>query len=265
LTPFNRNNNTQATPGPNESNTITAGQVSAWKAERERFGYEPWYDPRRGYPIFRAPEPDNLSYLKDIERLRPTTYIPADPLERIRKSEFERLPQDFIKFKSVLKIRRHVKVTKAGRVQSFSALVVIGNGNGVAGFGFGKGEKPPNAINRALKDAEKNLVSIQRYEDRTIVEPIAKGEYNASKVVMKQLAAGSGIRASTVVFEMCRCFGIKDLSCKIHGSHNLLSVVRAIWKVFLRQRHPMYLARATGKKYYDRNRIWRSKMFSHAY
>lgn len=172
-------------------------------------------------------------HVRDIERLQPRLYIPADTDSRLRLAEFQRLPEDIIKYKYILKLGRHVKVIKDGRVSSFSALVIIGNGNGVGGFGYGKGEKQAIAINFALRDAEKNLVSIQRYEDRTITEQLAVSHFNATKVIMRQLCEGSGTRACTVVTEILRCFGIHDVSCKIIGRTNMGCVVRAIMKVSL--------------------------------
>ena len=170
-----------------------------------------------------------------------------------------------MKYKFVIKMGRHTKVTKAGRVQSFSALMVTGNGNGAGAFGYGKGEKPMQAVNRALKDAEKNVFSIQRFEDRTITDIVAHGEYAASKVVFRQQPAGSNVTASNVINEICRAFGITDVSCKIHGSKNMHNVVKAVFKVFFRQRHPAFFARGSGKRFYDPNRVWRNKLYTHSY
>ena len=158
--------------------------------------------------------------------------MPKDPLERLRKSEFVRPPSDVIKFQTVLEIGRHVNVTKAGRVQTLSSLVMVGNGNGAAGFGYGRGVKARDAVNRAMRVALRNIFSIQRYEDRTIADIKTHCYFNGVTVLMKQLPPGGGLRACTIVREMCRCFGIQDLTCKIYGSMNTRSVIRAVWKVY---------------------------------
>eukprot|EP00008_Paramoeba_atlantica_P011358 CAMPEP_0201492426 /NCGR_PEP_ID=MMETSP0151_2-20130828/33061_1 /ASSEMBLY_ACC=CAM_ASM_000257 /TAXON_ID=200890 /ORGANISM="Paramoeba atlantica, Strain 621/1 / CCAP 1560/9" /LENGTH=250 /DNA_ID=CAMNT_0047879229 /DNA_START=369 /DNA_END=1121 /DNA_ORIENTATION=+ len=244
-------------------NRMTEEEMEAIKSKY--LDHEIWHHPLREPLLSRPQKPDHLRFLDTLEKLRPDVYKPKDPLERERKNEYLRPAEDIIKYQTVLQMGRHTNVTKAGRVQTISALVMVGNGNGVAGFGYGTGNKARDAVDRAMKNAHRNLFSIQRYEDRTIADIKTSGYFNGVTVFMKQMPPGGGIRACTVVREMCRCFGVQDVTCKIYGSKNMRSVIRAVWKIFLRQRHPMHIARATGRRFFDRNRIWRDKMYSHAY
>ncbi|KAL7752050.1 28S ribosomal protein S5, mitochondrial [Sorochytrium milnesiophthora] len=152
--------------------------------------------------------------------------------------------------KCVLSMRRTVKVTSGGKVASMSAMVVVGNGKGAAGYGEGKDLEAPNAVRKATEKAIKNMVFIDRYDDRTILHDIAH-TFKATQVQMRAAPAGFGIRANGNIHEICRCAGINDLGAKVHGSRNPINVIKATFQAFEKQKTPEQLARDRGLKVVD--------------
>lgn len=126
---------------------------------------------------------------------------------------------------TVVKVNRCAKVVKGGRRFSFSALVVLGNKAGRVGVGFGKAKEVPSAVEKAVKDARKNLEVIHLNKN-TIYHQVT-GRYGAARVRLIPAAPGTGIIAGASVRAVVEACGVKDLLTKSYGSPNPVNLVKA--------------------------------------
>ncbi|OQX74660.1 MAG: 30S ribosomal protein S5 [Campylobacteraceae bacterium 4484_4] len=140
-------------------------------------------------------------------------------MDKINREEFEEV---------IVNIGRVTKVVKGGRRFRFTALVVVGNRNGIIGYGSGKAKEVPDAIKKAVDDAFKNLVKVN-VKGSTIAHDIEL-KYNASRILLKPASEGTGVIAGGATRPVLELAGIKDILTKSLGSNNPGNLVRATVK-----------------------------------
>ncbi|WP_267523423.1 30S ribosomal protein S5 [Campylobacter sp. MG1] len=140
-------------------------------------------------------------------------------MEKYNREEFEEV---------IVDIGRVTKVVKGGRRFRFTALVIVGNRNGLVGVGYGKAKEVPDAIKKAVDDAFKNIISV-KLRGQTIPHDI-EVKYNASRILLKPASEGTGVIAGGSSRPIIELAGIKDILTKSLGSSNPGNVVRATIK-----------------------------------
>ena len=158
-------------------------------------------------------------------------------IKRVRSSEIE------LKDKLV-NIRRVTKVTKGGRTFSFSALVVVGNENGVVGFGTGKAKEVTSAIAKGIDDAKKNLVKVPII--RGTIPHQQRARYGGSDVYLQPASHGTGVIAGGAMRAVLESVGITDVLAKSKGSSNPQNVVKATVKALTEMRDAYTVANHRG-------------------
>jgi len=139
----------------------------------------------------------------------------------------------------VVNIRRVTKVTKGGRTFSFSATVVIGNGDGIVGEGLGKAKEVQEAIQKAIDDAKKNLVNVPLFKGT--IPHVQHGKFGAAKVMLKPATPGTGVIAGGSMRAVLESAGIKDVLESL-GSANPSNVIKATLDALSQLRDPQTVA-----------------------
>ncbi|MFZ9956030.1 MAG: 30S ribosomal protein S5 [Flavobacteriales bacterium] len=153
--------------------------------------------------------------------------------KKVRSSEMELKDR-------LVGIQRVTKVTKGGRTFSFSAIVVVGNENGVVGFGLGKANEVTDAISKGIDDAKKNLIKVPILKGTIPHEMEAK--FGGARVFMKPAAHGTGVIAGGAMRAVLESVGVKDVLAKSKGSSNPHNVVKATIKALENLRDPRTIA-----------------------
>ncbi|UDG79347.1 30S ribosomal protein S5 [Candidatus Ecksteinia adelgidicola] len=145
----------------------------------------------------------------------------------------------------LISVNRVSKTVKGGRIFSFTALTVVGNGNGRIGFGYGKAREVPAAIQKAMEKARRNMITIP-IKNSTLHHPV-KGSHTGSRVFMKSASEGTGIIAGGAMRAVLEVIGIHNVLAKIYGSTNPINVVRATINALENINSPEMVAAKRGK------------------
>ncbi len=155
-------------------------------------------------------------------------------------------PSQFELQDKVVTIKRVTKTTKGGRNMRFTALVVVGDGNGHVGAGLGKAAEIPEATRKAKQDAMKHLINVAMDENNSITHDFI-GKYGSANVLLKKAPDGTGIIAGGPARIVCELAGIKNIRTKSLGSNNKQNVVLAVIDGLSQLKSPEEVARNRGK------------------
>jgi small subunit ribosomal protein S5 len=142
-------------------------------------------------------------------------------------------------------VNRVAKVVKGGRQFGFTALTVVGDGNGRVGFGYGKARELPLAIQKAMQAARKNLHNVALKRDT--IQYVLRGEHGATRVFMQPASEGTGVIAGGAMRAVLECAGVRNVLAKSYGSRNPINVVRATMNALSGMRSPAQIAAKRGK------------------
>ena len=145
----------------------------------------------------------------------------------------------------LVQVNRVAKVVKGGRIFGFTALSVVGDGNGRVGFGRGKAREVPLAIQKSMQAARQNMIEVELNGD-TLWYPLTE-RHGASKVYMQPASEGTGVIAGGTMRALLEAAGVHNVLAKCYGSTNPVNVVRATFKALQNMRSPQVIADKRGK------------------
>ncbi|CAG9565580.1 unnamed protein product [Danaus chrysippus] len=158
---------------------------------------------------------------------------PPDP---VGDEEFTGFDTKVLQLRSLLIMKGNL-----GRTRNFQAMVVTGNGHGLAGFGFGKAKEAPSALRKAKNRAGKKLMNFETYNGHTVFHDFFTA-FGKTKIYVQKKNEGYGLVCHRAIREICQAIGIKDLRAKVEGSNNLQHIVKAFFIGLLQQRTHQQLA-----------------------
>lgn len=144
----------------------------------------------------------------------------------------------------LVSIQRVTKVTKGGRTFSFSAIVIVGNEDGIVGYGLGKANEVTTAIAKGIEDAKKNLIKVPIHNGTIPHEQLAR--YGGASVFMKPASSGTGVTAGGAMRAVLESVGVKNVLAKSKGSSNPHNLVKATFNALLELRDPYTVAQHRG-------------------
>ena len=160
-----------------------------------------------------------------------------ETVKRVKSSEIELKER-------LVAVNRVVKTTKGGRTFSFSAIVVVGNGKGVVGYGLGKSREVTDSISKGVDDAKKNLLKVPLIKGT--VPHIEYGKFGGARVFLKPASHGTGVIAGGAMRAVLESAGVTDVLAKSQGSSNPHNVVKATMDALLKMRDPITVAQNRG-------------------
>jgi small subunit ribosomal protein S5 len=146
----------------------------------------------------------------------------------------------------LITVNRVSKTVKGGRIFSFTALTVVGNGNGRVGFGYGKAREVPAAIQKAMEKARRNMITIPLI-NKTLQHAL-QGSHTGSKIFMKPASDGTGIIAGGAMRAVLEVAGVQNVLAKTYGSTNPINVVRATMNGLINMKSPEMIAAKRSKR-----------------
>ncbi|KAF2428807.1 hypothetical protein EJ08DRAFT_688584 [Tothia fuscella] len=194
-------------------------------------------DPRIRWPFGDDDDPNAAGY----KRLALQTGFTLDQIKKFRTKR--------------LVTHRVVNQTRMGKIASMYNLTIAGNGQGLLGIGEGKSAEPEDAARQSLLNAIRNMKPIHRYEGRTIYGEV-DGKVGAVQVKLSARPPGFGLRVHHLMYEMCRCAGIADLSARSIRSRNPMNTIKATFEALTAQKLPEDIARARGRKLIDLRKVY---------
>ena len=143
-----------------------------------------------------------------------------------------------------VKIRRCAAVVKGGRRFSFAAMVVVGDGNGKVGWGYGKANEVPPSVEKATKQAGREQIHVPIVNDT--IPHMVEGRFGAAKVLLFPAGSGTGVIAGSAVRAVCEAAGIKNILTKSFGTNNAITLVKATFEAFRSLRTRQEIERLRG-------------------
>lgn len=149
----------------------------------------------------------------------------------------------------LVQVNRVAKTVKGGRIFTFTALTVVGDGNGKVGFGRGKAREVPAAIQKAMEAARRNMIEVELNGDT--LQYATTGSHSGSKVFMQPASQGTGVIAGGAMRSVFEMAGVQNVLAKCYGSTNPVNVVRATFKALTEMASPSAIAAKRGKSVED--------------
>ncbi len=149
-------------------------------------------------------------------------------------------------YEKLIFVNRISKTVKGGRIFSFSALTVVGDGKGKVGYGYGKSKEVPIAIKKSLYKSRRNMIFVHLNKNNTLKYSV-EASHTSTIVFLKPAKEGTGIIAGKSMRSLFEVAGIKNILSKCYGSSNPINVVKATIKALCKIQSPLYIAKKRGK------------------